>query len=145
MADALPATALDRILELTVLLGEDMTAGLAAQGLTPSRAHLLFCLHERGPTTQRDLARALTVAPRTVTGLVDGLVAGGFVTREPHPRDRRATLVTPTEHGAEVAAGLHAGRAELAARLFGDLPAPQVGDLVDALDRVLRRLREATP
>jgi len=39
----------------------------------------------------------LHVAPRTITALFDGLVATGFVTREPHPSDRHAALVTLTE------------------------------------------------
>src|SRR5918993_821261 len=93
------AAALDQVLELVVLLNEDMTRSLARIGLTSARAHVLWELHHRGPTTQRVLADALQVSPRNVTGLVDGLVETGFVTREPHPGDRRATLVSFTEHG----------------------------------------------
>ena len=83
--------ALNRILELTVLLGRDMTDSLAREGLTDSRAHLLWQLQQRGPCTQRTLAADLHVTPRTITALVDGLVATGFVTREPHPSDRRGS------------------------------------------------------
>ena len=89
--------ALDRVLELTVLLGQDMTDSLAREGLTDSRAHLLWQLQQRGPCTQRTLAADLHVTPRTITALVDGLVATGFVTREPHPSDHHAALVTLTE------------------------------------------------
>ncbi|MGH9251686.1 MAG: MarR family winged helix-turn-helix transcriptional regulator, partial [Acidimicrobiales bacterium] len=74
--------ALDQVFELTVLLHDDMTASLARDGLTTSRAHLLWELRQLGPTTQTTLADALGVSARNVTGLVDGLVAGGFVTRE---------------------------------------------------------------
>jgi hypothetical protein len=83
--------ALDRVLELTVLLGRDMADSLAREGLTDSRAHLLWQLQQRGPCTQRTLAADLHVTPRAITALVDGLVATGFVTREPHPSDRRDT------------------------------------------------------
>jgi DNA-binding MarR family transcriptional regulator len=82
---------LDRILELAVLLGDDMDRDLARRGLTGSRAHLVWELHRHGPSTQRTLAEALGVTPRAITGLVDALTDGGFVTREPHPSDRRAT------------------------------------------------------
>jgi DNA-binding MarR family transcriptional regulator len=51
----------------------------------------------------RELAEALRVSPRNVTGLLDGLEATGFVARTMHPSDRRATLVTLTEHGKAVA------------------------------------------
>ena len=65
------AGALDQILELVVLLGEDMTQSLARDGLTVPRAHLVWVLHLRGPATQRALADALKVTPRNVTGLVE--------------------------------------------------------------------------
>jgi len=135
--------ALDRVLETTVLLGADMERGLAALGLTTARAHLLWELEHRGPSTQQTLATALGVSPRNVTGLVDGLVATGFVTRQPHPTDRRATLVTATGHGAQVARALVQGREELAEQLFGDLPDAVFAGLVEGLGAVLSRLRAA--
>ena len=114
--------ALDRVLELTVLLGRDMTDSLAREGLTDSRAHLLWQLQQRGPCTQRTLAADLHVTPRAITALVDGLVTTGFVTREPHPFDRRAALVTFTERGRTTAQALLDGHRRLARRLFADLP-----------------------
>lgn len=138
-----PGAAFDRVLELTVLLNADMERGLAAQGLTPARAHLVWELQHRGPCTQQTLAGALGVTPRNITALVDGLVATGFVTREPHPTDRRAAHVTLTDHGRRVADGLVDGRAQAADQLFGDLPEPVLTGLVDGLDVVLDRLRAA--
>ena len=138
--DDLVGTALDRLLEVTVVLGGDMGGHLAAQGLTESRAHVLYVLHDTGPTTQRTLADALDVAPRTITGLVDGLVASGHVTREPHPTDGRATLVTPTREGAEAARALSEGRLELARTLFVDWRVEHVESLVTGLDEVLATL-----
>jgi Mn-dependent DtxR family transcriptional regulator len=72
--------------------------------------------------TQRALADATGVSARNVTGLVDGLVDTGFVTREPHPSDRRAALITLTERGAATADELVREQAVLAEALFGDLP-----------------------
>jgi DNA-binding MarR family transcriptional regulator len=135
--------ALGRVFELTVLLGEDMAQGLAREGLTGPRAHLLWELQQRGPSTQQALAGALGVTPRNVTGLVDGLVATGFVSRQPHPTDRRATLVTFTEHGAAVAEGFERGRAEVADLLFADMPDDQFDAFVKGVDVVVDRLRAA--
>src|SRR3954466_14859805 len=95
--------ALDRVLALVVVLGDDMTRALAQDGLTPSRAHVIWELVHRGPSNQRALADALGVSARTVTGLTDGLVETGFVPREKHPSDRRAALVTLTAHGRAAA------------------------------------------
>ncbi|MBV9604777.1 MAG: MarR family transcriptional regulator [Solirubrobacterales bacterium] len=134
--------ALNRVLELAVVLNDDMTRDLERRGLTGSRAHLVWELHRRGPSTQQALAGALGVTPRAITGLVDALVEGGFVTREPHPRDRRATLVTFTKRGERTAKGLERDHIELAGKLFGDMPATTFRGFTRGLDVVLARLHE---
>jgi DNA-binding MarR family transcriptional regulator len=135
--------ALDRVLELVVVFGDDLQRALEREGLTVPRARLVWLLHHSGPVTQRALADALDVTPRNVTGLVDGLVAIGYVTRERHPTDRRATLVTLTERGAATLAAMDAGHRELAALLFGEMSERQLGSFLRGLDHVLIRLRAA--
>jgi DNA-binding MarR family transcriptional regulator len=137
------AGALGGILELVVLLNDDMTKSLAKEGLTGSRAHLLWVLRERGPLTQRELAEALQVSARNITGLVDALVATGFVTREAHPTDRRATLVSFTKQGAAASRQLERDREEFAELLFGDMPRDRFDAFVDGLGEVLTRLAKA--
>ena len=136
-----PVAVLDQVLELTVLLGDDMTTTLAARGLTPSRTHLLWVLKGTGPVPQRVLAEALGVSARTVTGLVDGLAETGFVTREPHPTDRRAALVTPTQQAVRAVAQMEGEQQELAQLLVGDLSPRQRAALSTGLAHVLDRLR----
>ena len=133
--------ALDRVLLLTVLLGQDMTDSLARMGLTEARAHLLWELRAQGPCTQRALASALHVTPRAITALVDSLVETGFVTREPCPTDRRAILVTFTELGRTTAAALADGHRELARQLFADMSTGEFGGFDAGLGHVLARLR----
>jgi len=59
---------------------------------------LLLQAERRGELLrQRDLAAALGLASPSVTALVDRLVKSGHVRREPHPEDRRATIVVPTK------------------------------------------------
>jgi DNA-binding MarR family transcriptional regulator len=133
--------ALDRVLELTVLLNRDMTDSLAGEGLTESRAHLLWQLQQRGPCTQAGLAAGLHVTPRAITALVDGLAASGFVTREPYPSDRRATLVTFTERGRAIAQALLDGHVRLARQLFAGLPDDAFDSFDAGLLHVLTQLR----
>ena len=133
--------ALDRVLLLTVLLGQDMTDSLARMGLTEARAHLLWELRAQGPCTQRALASALHVTPRAITALVDSLVETGFVTREPCPTDRRAILVTFTELGRTTAAALADGHRELARQLFADMSAEAFDGFDAGLSHVVNRLR----
>lgn len=115
------AELLDLTEALVVRMADDMRTGLEQLGLTTARAHLLWELHRDGPMTQRDLAGRLAVSPRNVTGLVDGLEQTGFVTREPHPQDRRAILVTVTAHGDRIVSGMARDYADLGRQLFDDL------------------------
>ena len=112
---------LDRVLELTLLLGRDARRGPGPDGPDRVAGASVWELQRRGPCTQRALADALKVAPRTITTLIDALVETGFVTREPHPSDRRATLVTFTAHGQETARALvegHVGSRENCLRIY---------------------------
>lgn len=131
--------AFDRIMQLSSLITSDMARFERETGLTPARTHLLWVLGAGGPATQQQLAAALDVTPRNVTGLVDGLVASGHVTREPHPTDRRATLVTPTAHGAEAITDLQTSSDDLAGRLFGDVEPRRLATFTGVLDDTIAR------
>ncbi len=138
-------TLLDQVLEVAVLINQDMNSSLGVLGLTPARTHLLWEVFHRGPSTQRVLADALGVTPRNVTGLVDGLEETGYVTRQPHPVDRRATMVTLTDHGIDVMTQMHKGQEHFARLLFADLSDRQLDALRRGLAHVLVRLREVVP
>lgn len=124
-----------------VVLNDDMTEAIDALGLTLSRTHLLWALGQRGPVPQRVLAEALKVTPRAVTGLVDALVADGLVTREPHPSDRRATLVTFTSRGEKLVAQLKRDHKALARALFAPMSRREFESLGRTLAGVIDRLR----
>jgi DNA-binding MarR family transcriptional regulator len=131
---------LDRLLELVVVISEDMETSLTERGLTGARAHILWELHHHGPRTQRQLAEALGVTPRNITGLVDALAETGFVTREAHPSDRRATLVTFTAKGRQTGKDLEREHEEFARVLFTDLPDEALDGFLAGIDHVLTRL-----
>jgi DNA-binding MarR family transcriptional regulator len=135
--------ALEQLFELAVLLDEGMEHGLRERGLTAPRAELLWRLGRQGPMTHQSLSQSLQCTPRNVTGLVDALQESGFVTREPHPSDRRAALVSLTEHGNSAVMEMKNRFEQLAARVFDGLSADEMAGFVDTLDRVLSRLRES--
>ena len=137
-----PTAVLDRVLRLAQLVQADLGRFEREEGLTTPRVHVLWVLGQAVPSTQQALARALEVTPRNITGLVDGLVASGHVTREPHPTDRRATLVTPTERGRETIAGLTSSHDDLARRLFGDVPADRLATFDEVLTATTERFAE---
>ena len=138
------------MLELTVLFPADMQSRFERERLTAARVHLLWILQQQGPSTQRVLAEALGVTARNITGLVDALDETGFVTRQPHPTDRRATLVTFTDHGGNTSHSDHGAATmstraqehqELAKALFGGMSPRQFGAFDKGLGTVLDELR----
>jgi DNA-binding MarR family transcriptional regulator len=125
-------------------LADSMDRGLADQGLSRSRAEVIWRLQRAGPATQRELNDALRCTPRNVTGLVDALEAAGLVSRSPHPSDRRATVVSLTRQGMTTANAWQAESHNVATLLFGDLAAPERTNLVATLEQVLAKLRAST-
>ena len=144
-----PPTVLDRVLAIGQLLQLDMERSFAGTGLTTSRTHLLWVLHHAGPSTQRDLAAALEVSPRNVTGLVDALESTGYVSREPHPSDRRATLVTLTGIGRGAMERMADQHADLSRALVADLAPDHADALLRGLEHVegvlARLIADASP
>ncbi len=49
--------------------------------------------------TMTETSRRMMVTNGAITSLVDRLVDEGFVVREPHPEDRRTTILKLTENG----------------------------------------------
>lgn len=48
--------------------------------------------------TPRDLSAALGISTASTTKLLDRLTASGHLERHPHPSDRRALVITATDH-----------------------------------------------
>jgi DNA-binding MarR family transcriptional regulator len=71
-------------------------------GTTPARARLLMTLQCHGSCKMADLGTYLSVTPRSVTKLVDGLESEGLLVRQPHPDDRRITMIRLTADGMQV-------------------------------------------
>lgn len=92
---------------------------------------------------QRRLSDAMRVTPRYVTNLVDALEASGWVSRRPHPSDRRATLVELTDRGFAVAGQMEKERGAAARELFGDIDPDDLATFVAIMDRLLASLGDA--
>jgi DNA-binding MarR family transcriptional regulator len=142
-AQAASTAALDQVLELAVLLDEDMERELSARGLTKSRTRALWEIAQRPDAHQNELAAAVGVTPRSMTGLIDGLSSTGFVVRTADPSDRRAQRVELTSRGRDAANWLVTSRVALAEDLFGDMSPERLACLTEGLDEVIVRLRRA--
>lgn len=87
------------------------------------------------PHTLRELSSALSADPPYVTLMVDDLEDRGLVERKPHPKDRRAKLVTLTPKGRKFAV-----RAEeildTPPKALGELPKSAIKALLKILDQM---------
>ena len=85
------------------------------------------------PLGPGELARKLGISSASTTTLLDRLTRSGHVRREPHPTDRRALVIVPTEDSdAEVRATLGAMHRRMLAAAEGLTP-EQAGTVVEFL------------
>ncbi len=139
-----PVTVLDKAFELAAHVEEVMRHALTERGLTTARAEALLTIHQHGrPLVQRELAQLLRCTPRHVTSLVDSLEQQGWVSRGPHPTDRRATLLSLTDAGQETAAWMATNRQRAAHALFGDLDPAVLAGFMTVADLLIRQTSKA--
>ncbi|QLY27854.1 MarR family transcriptional regulator [Nocardia huaxiensis] len=95
---------------------------LAPLGLTPAQARALRILARAdAPLNMSTLATHLGIVPRSATTVVDALESAALITRTPNPTNRRATLVTLTDHGRTVLTRMSDARRRAAQDLFATL------------------------
>lgn len=112
---------------------------LQDRGLTYARMRLLGTLHCGGPQIMSSISEGLGVTRRNVTALVDALEEEGLVRRQPHPTDRRATVIELTPEGERTTNIMYDEHREAVAELFSGLSEEDQRELM----RLLGRLREA--
>ncbi|MFI8826298.1 MarR family winged helix-turn-helix transcriptional regulator [Streptomyces sp. NPDC053431] len=76
-----------------------VAAALAEEGLRMWHHAVLAAVAERGPVAQAALGRSLAIDPKDMVGVLNDLQAGGLVSREPDPTDRRKNAITVTPDG----------------------------------------------
>ena len=118
---------------------DGVQAGMAARGYDDVRpTHgFAFARIASGDTTVVDLAEHLGTTKQAASQLVAGLVARGYVVREPDPRDARARLLRLTERGQACTRAAEAAAADVVAAWGDVLPGASLGALHAMLRRVV--------
>ena len=139
-----PADAdLDRILAVFDGLMHRLMASHAPElnliDLTMSQTKALYLVLAAGQLRMSELAARLGITSSTATGVVDGLVSQGLLTRHEDPADRRQVVVNAT---AEAEATLESFR-ELNSRRMGEMLAHVNATDLAVVEQALRILDAA--
>lgn len=87
-----------------------------------------------------DLSRRMMVTKGNVTGLVDTLVAAGFIARESVQEDRRAQNIRLTKPGRALFARMAVAHEGWLSEFFADVDAVSKADLLGELESVKRSI-----
>jgi DNA-binding MarR family transcriptional regulator len=71
-------------------------------GLNSNQLSAMAVLLNSGDMLMGELAAAEKMQPPSMTRIINGLEARGFVARRPHPEDRRQCLVTLSDEGRKI-------------------------------------------
>ena len=93
-------------------------------------------MHDVGPCSQNDLGRRIYLDAATIKGVVDRLVARGFVTAVNDPKDRRRRAVALTEHGRAVTQAAQTVAAEITAATLAPLSEGERTTVVELLKKL---------
>jgi MarR family transcriptional regulator, transcriptional regulator for hemolysin len=77
-------------------------AGLRPHGLTMAQMQPLLILAYGGSTLQRDIVARSAIGQSAMVVLLSKLQGRGLIAGEPHPKDKRATLLSLTDAGREL-------------------------------------------
>jgi len=89
-----------RVKRLYLLISQHIDDALKAHGLGRSQWQVLFRVRRAGTLAQRDLQQALQVEPATLTGIVDVLVAKGWLERSESAADKRCRVLSLSPEGS---------------------------------------------
>lgn len=115
--------------------------------LTMPQAKVLYVVSVRPAIPMSALAAELRIGLSAISGLVDRLVAAGYVERREDPADRRQQLVSATPAGRAALDRMRELRGELMRRLLAGLDDAELAAMrttIDALDREIQRLDRST-
>jgi DNA-binding MarR family transcriptional regulator len=116
---------------------------LGALGVKTPEHEILANLRRDPGITQQTLAARCFSAKSHISGLLSALEERGWVRREPDPADARAKRLYLAPAGARMAERTVAAQAEVVALMAGAIPAAQMAEVTDAMQRVAERLQAA--
>ena len=130
------------IIQLVRLYGSIRARVTAGPDGEPSPLFLLVKLAHLGPSRASDLAEFLCADPSTVSRQVSSLVKSGLIERRADPADGRASILVPTELGAQRVSEQEQRRGHSVMPVLEDWPIQDREDLLRLLRKYTDGLEE---
>lgn len=97
------------------------------------------------PLTGTDIASHLLVTTASITSLLDTLARRGYIERQPHPVDRRKTLVSITNSGRALVDEMLPTVHTAATQLLGDISPSELETFVSVCTHLRSRVAQLSP
>lgn len=123
-------------------------ASAAAVGRVPGGLrglHVLGAAVEGEARNQIEVARRFGIDRTVMVRLVDDLERAGLVERHPDPADRRARIITATEHGVQLYRASQEDRLLVDQHVLSPLTAAERATFIDLLRRVAAHMLAVDP
>lgn len=123
-------------------VARDRTNPFFNSSLTMSQLKILFALRLKGPAGGQELAHMMGVTMATMTGIIDRLVAGDYVSRREDPKDRRIRRIELTAQAVKLTDDMINQGEEHQRKLLSKLTEHELSIIADATDIVQRALAD---
>lgn len=95
-----------------------------------------------GPMSPRDVTAAAGIHPATLTGVLDRLERGGWISRSPDPEDRRRLVVEAATNREGEVARMYAPMSKALTRICASYDSDELAAIVDFLEKAADAGRE---
>jgi DNA-binding MarR family transcriptional regulator len=126
-------------------IGKTLAPVFRKQDLSHTEIVALFVMNKRQTSRVTELASIIGVPASTLTGILDRLVAQGYLEREPDPDDRRSLILKAQPKLKTFIRGLMAPMEDRLKEVFQAMPEARLERLIADLQFVLEQLDHTEP
>jgi MarR family transcriptional regulator, lower aerobic nicotinate degradation pathway regulator len=131
-----------RVKRLYLLISQRINDALKPHGLARSQWQVLTRVSRAGTLAQKDLHRAMQVEPATLTGIVDVLVAKGWIERVGCAEDKRCRTLQLSPEGVALVATVPDPYEIVETRMLAGVPAEDRARVEATLEVMIRNLED---